>query len=136
MGPVGSRLPAPSVYLGAQTLDFGSQAISSTTYAHSVYVHNNGEAALTFHSIAVIAADGDNAAADYQIVTGTTYYDGPAPALRANSIGPAYFNPYYDTCAGSLAPGNSCYVYMTFTPSAAGPRRAHLQLVDDDATVT
>jgi len=130
------RPPAPRVSLGTGTLDFGDQAINSTSYVQSVYVSNYGEAPLTFDSIGVVASGDDNAAADYQVVTQTTTSNGGGFGSARAVARAAYLQPLYRYCAGSLAPGDFCYVYTSFTPSAAGPRAAHLQLVDDDATVT
>jgi len=102
------RLPAPRVsYPGS--LSFRAARIGQSD-SQSIYVYNNGDAPLTFGDITVTASGGDNAAADFTLDTSRN-----------------------GSCASStsLTPYNDCYIYLTFTPSDAGARTAHLRIADN-----
>jgi uncharacterized repeat protein (TIGR01451 family) len=92
---------APDV-LSPSSLDFGSQAIGSTSAAKTVTLSNTGSAPIAVSSVAI----GGTNAGDFAISS--------------------------DPCTGTaIAPGGSCAVQATFAPSATGPRAATLSFVDD-----
>jgi len=109
--------PSPAINVTAW-YGFGDQPISTTSHVRSLYVGNNTGAAqpLVISNTTILSATaGDNAVADFQVVTGT---NGSA---------------YSDACAPSrpVAAGNYCYIYFTFTPTALGSRQAALRLFDN-----
>jgi hypothetical protein len=93
-------------YLSPGALSFPSQVVSTTSTAQLIYLYNTGASAFTVGT-----------------VTGTNYGLTSEFSLYAD-------NPGYDSCSGvtvqtpdsQTANGGSCYVYVQFTPSAAGTR--------------
>jgi hypothetical protein len=87
------------------SFEFGEQLVGTTSSAMPVTITNGGTVDLTFGTASV---------------TGTATGD---------------FSLTGDTCSGvTLAPGESCALSVTFTPSDAGARSAVVQL--DDATAS
>ena len=84
----------------AATLDLGVQPIGYTSGVYSVLVTNNGVAPVSITATAITGAN----AVDF--------------AITQNG------------CPRSLTPATSCYVSVSFTPSAAGARSAMLQFTD------
>ena len=83
------------------SVDFGSQAIGSTSGAKSVTLTNNGGAPLAVTSASI----GGTNAGDFSVSA--------------------------DACSGTnVAPGSSCAVQLTFAPTATGARSATLSFVD------
>ena len=83
------------------SVDFGSQAIGSTSGAKSVTLTNNGGAPLAVTSASI----GGTNAGDFSVAA--------------------------DACSGTnVAPGSSCAVQLTFAPTATGARSAMLSFVD------
>ena len=85
------------------SLDFGSQALGSTSAAKTVTLSDTGSAPIAVSSVAI----GGTNAGDFAIVS--------------------------DPCSGqSIAAGDSCSVQVAFAPTATGPRGpATLSLTDD-----
>jgi hypothetical protein len=86
-------------------LNLGSVQLGSSTGATSnyFYIYNKGTTPLTFTSISVVGTN----SGDFSFGT-TTCPSAPS----------------------TLAAGGSCYVYVSFTPQAAGPRTASIQILD------
>jgi P pilus assembly chaperone PapD len=101
----GTQSRAPSVTVLPTAADFGGEPVRSTSTPRSFVVVNEGGAEATITSIGVTGADRGDFTADAD------------DCMRAHS--------------GTLAPGGSCTVSVTFTPSVAGPRSAQL-VVDSD----
>ena len=98
--------PAPAAQVGPNPADFGSQTAGTTSAPLTVTVTNTGTAPLVF---------GANSAT----LSGTTAAD---YALTA------------DTCSSSsVAPGATCTVTLTFSPSTTGARPATLSFADNAA---
>ncbi|HKS70312.1 MAG TPA: choice-of-anchor D domain-containing protein, partial [Ktedonobacterales bacterium] len=97
--------PAPAVTLSNSSLSFGTVVIGHSSAAQSVTLTNSGTAALTINSI---APGGTN----------------PGDFAQTNTcpIGPA-----------TLAPGGTCTISVTFTPSATGSRTASVSIADNAA---
>jgi len=97
-----------AAYVSPAAQDFGVSNVGvAGTTNHYLYLFNSGTANLTGISTAI---SGTNAS-DFSITT--------------------------NTCTGSsVAPNSSCYVYVTFTPSAAGVRAATLTFTDNAGTQT
>ena len=90
-----------AVSLSASGLTFQPQALGTTSGAQSATVTNKGTGNLAMGTVTV---------------SGTNAND---------------FSKSFDTCTGAtVAPGNTCTVSVTFTPSAGGSRSASLNFTD------
>src|SRR4051812_43561780 len=95
---------APAVTFTPASLTFGAQAIGTTSAAQSITVANTGTANLFVNSAQTRGAD------------------------------PLDFTQVGDGCSGlTLAPGTSCSVSITFSPTATGARSASFILTDNAA---
>lgn len=92
---------APVAALSSASLSFGSQDVGSTSAAQTVTLNNPGRAQLAVSSISMSGANG--------------------PDFAANT----------GTCLSGVAPGASCTLNFTFTPSASGPRAGLLSIMDN-----
>src|SRR2546428_496817 len=98
---------APAVTLAPTNLAFGTQRLSTTSPAQTVTLTNSGTATLFFF----------NDTATTEIYT-----------LSLHDALPIYPCP---TGAGSVAPGASCTISISFTPAATGARTATVTITDD-----
>ncbi len=89
---------APRVVLDPKSLDFGNQAVGSTSAAKTVTLTDQGTMPVTISSI---AAGGDYGESN--------------------------------TCPPVVAPGASCTISVTFSPSAPGTRTGSVTVTDDAA---
>ncbi len=96
-------LQAPTATLSSTALTFGPQLVGTTSASQSVSITNNGSATLVISNISV---------------TGTNSGD-----FAATPCG----------LPAQLAPGESCTVEITFTPTATGTRSASLSITDNAA---
>ncbi len=96
----------PSASISYNSLDFGRVPVNTTSAQSYFYFYNSASTALALSAPTIIGAN----AADFSIVS--------------------------TTCATSLATGNSCYIYLTFKPSAPGPRTAAVRVLDSGGTGT
>jgi len=123
LGGVGAL---PKAAFSTASVGFGEQQInraSPNNGYHVVQVTNNGQGALQFTSLAVVSATaGDNAQADFTVITGTSYNGYPACTTAAESA--------------PLAPGATCDIYLSFTPSITGTRQATLVATSNDPSTT
>jgi hypothetical protein len=94
---------APAVTLSPTSLSFGSQRVGTTSAAQPVSLANTGTAPLSIGSIALAGAN----AGDFSQTSTCPF----APA--------------------TLAASASCTISVRFSPSAAGPRGASVQITDD-----
>src|SRR4051795_9649512 len=95
---------APAVAFTPTSLTFAAQAIGTTSAPQSITIANTGNAALFINSAATRGAD------------------------------PLDFTQVNDGCSGlTLAPGTSCSVSITFSPTASGARSATFILTDNAA---
>lgn len=93
---------APVVSLSSASLDFGNQAVGTTSAEMTLTVTNSGSADLNITTVTLSGAD----MADFGTPT--------------------------NTCAGAtIVPGDTCSVGVTFTPSATGAESASLAFTDD-----
>ena len=93
---------APAVSLSPASLTYASRDTGTTSAAQSVTVSNSGNASLFFNSAAISGLD----TLDFTVVN--------------------------DGCSGlTLAPGASCAMSVTFSPTAAGTRTAALTFTDN-----
>jgi hypothetical protein len=93
---------APAVALSPASLAYASRDTGTTSPAQSVTVSNSGSASLFFNSAAISGLD------------------------------PLDFTVVGDFCSGmTLAPGASCTMSVTFSPTAAGTRTAALTFTDN-----
>lgn len=90
----GSFTIAMGLFVGSSTINFGNQAIGTTSTTRYLGLQNLTTAAL------------------------------PLSALGLSGPHAADFAAAGGTCGGSLAPGGSCKFELTFTPSASGARTA------------
>ncbi len=98
---------APAAILSALSLTFGNQPVAVTSPPQFVTITNSGSANLIFGSDAVTVSGGN--ATDFTV--------------SAN------------TCSGTaIAPGATCSVTVTFTPSTVGPESASLNFSDNAST--
>jgi trimeric autotransporter adhesin len=98
----GTAAPAPAVSLDATSLDFGNQALASTSAVRSVQLRNSGGAALQLAALTLGGAQ----AADFAL-GGSCSTGSPLPA------------------------GSSCSLQLRFTPGALGSRAGTLTLASD-----
>src|SRR5207245_352204 len=96
---------APAVGLAPTNLAFGTQRLSTPSPAQTVTLTNSGGAPLNLTSITITGAQ----AADFAFAAGNTCPTG----------------------AGSVAPGASCTISISFTPAATGARTATVTITDD-----
>src|SRR3989475_590040 len=101
----GTGVTPPTATLSATSSAFGEQRVGTTSAAQNVTLTNNGDAPLNLTSITITGAQ----AADFAFAAGNTCPSG----------------------AGSVAPGASCTISVSFTPLATGIRNATLNIVDD-----
>ena len=94
---------APGVQAWPLFLNFGTEAIGQTSAPLTTTLTNSQTATLDISSITLVGAD----AADYLVTA--------------------------NTCGATLAPGASCAVTLTLTPSTTGTRAAVLSIADDAA---
>src|SRR5437763_11999848 len=93
---------APAVTFTPTSLTFGAQAIGTTSAPQSITVANTGDAPLFINSAATRGAN------------------------------PLDFTEVNDGCSGlTLAPGTSCSVSITFSPTATGTRSGTFILTDN-----
>jgi hypothetical protein len=90
-----------TVSLSPTSLSFGNQAVATTSAVKTVTVKNTGTGQLTFSNVTITGAD------------------------------PGDFAQAINTCTGSIAPGKTCTVEVTFTPTVTGKLDANLELTDD-----
>ena len=95
---------APATSMSVSTLAFGNQTVGSTSSSQAVNITNVGNATLSFGT-AGISVGGANAG-DFAETTG---------------------------CGSSLAPGSSCTVVVTFSPTTQGSRSGSLSFADNAA---
>jgi photosystem II stability/assembly factor-like uncharacterized protein len=98
---VSSLVPLPAA-LSPAGLSFAAQTLGTSGPSRNLTVTNNGQSALTFSSIGISGAN----AADFG---------------QANTC---------PLAPNALAGGANCVVTVTFTPTAAGPRKSAVSIVD------
>lgn len=98
----GTGFTGPTLGLGTSTLAFGNQIVSTTSPAQTVTISNTGGANVIISSIAISGAN-------------------PSDFGQTNNcpLSPA-----------ALTPGNSCGIFVAFTPVALGARSASLVVTD------
>ena len=100
----GTTASAPAVSLRPTSLNFGHQQVNTTSAVRTITLTNSGDAALTIYSIS---------------------RSGPNRGDFAQS----------NTCPSSsstlLAAGASCFINVTFTPTATGSRSASVAITDN-----
>src|SRR5207302_1487357 len=101
----GTGVTPPTATLSAASSAFGEQRMRTTSAAQNVTLTNNGGAPLNLTSITITGAQ----AADFAFAAGNTCPTG----------------------AGSVAPGTSCTIGVSFTPAAPGARAAAVNITDD-----
>src|SRR2546425_749650 len=97
----------PTATLSATSSAFGNQRVGTTSAAQNLTLTNNGGTPLNLTSITITGAQ----AADFAFAAGNTCPTG----------------------AGSVAPGASCTISISFTPAATGARTATVTITDDAA---
>ncbi|PYU10668.1 MAG: hypothetical protein DMG29_17100, partial [Acidobacteria bacterium] len=90
----GTGVTPPTATLSATSSAFGEQRVGTTSAAQNVTLTNNGGAPLNLTGITITGAQ----AADFAFAAGNTCPSG----------------------AGSVAPGASCTISVSFTPAAPG----------------
>jgi hypothetical protein len=94
--------PVPMLTLSASSLSFGIQLLSTTSAAQTVTVSNSATASLAITTIAIAGANSSD--------------------FNQNNNCP--FSP------NTLAPGASCQLSATFSPTASGPRKSAINVTD------
>src|SRR2546426_333275 len=103
----GTGVTPPAATLSATSSAFGNQRVGTTSAAQNLTLTNNGGTPLNLTSITITGAQ----AADFAFAAGNTCPTG----------------------AGSVAPGASCTISISFTPAATGARTATVTITDDAA---
>ena len=109
--PLAGYAPAPvnSAYVDPGALNFGPEAIGLTASAQSVYLYNTGNLPLTVGT-----------------ATGTNTVIG---ASASGEFSTASAGGGIDSCSGTAVPASSsCYLNLTFTPSATGAQSGSITL--------
>src|SRR3989441_899360 len=101
----GTGVTPPTATLSATSSAFGNQRVGTTSAAQNLTLTNNGGTPLNLTSITITGAQ----AADFAFAAGNTCPTG----------------------AGSVAPGASCTISISFTPAAIGARTATVTITDD-----
>ena len=101
----GSAVAVPGIGLAPAALAFGAQTVNTISALQSVVVINTGFANLTLSAIAV-----------------------SAPFIRVPLGGVAP-----PDCGASLAPGSSCQIAVSFTPTAVGAVTGQISITDNAA---
>src|SRR2546427_573722 len=101
----GTGVTPPAATLSATSSAFGNQRVGTTSAAQNLTLTNNGGTPLNLTSITITGAQ----AADFAFAAGNTCPTG----------------------AGSVAPGASCTISISFTPAATGARTATVTITDD-----
>src|SRR3989441_899714 len=104
----GTGVTPPAATLSATSSAFGNQRVGTTSAAQNLTLTNNGGTPLNLTSITISGAQ----AADFAFAAGNTCPTG----------------------AGSVAPGASCTISISFTPAATGARTATVTITDDAAS--
>jgi hypothetical protein len=92
----------PSVTLSPLSLDFKDQVVKSASKSQRITLTNGGGKPLYINSVTIINDDSND------------------------------FSLSGDTCTGStVAPGKSCVIDASFTPSATGSRKSTLTITDN-----
>lgn len=105
----------PAVSLSPNPLDFGTRATGATD-TEQVTLRNTGDISLTITGITVVSpTTTDNAPGDFSIAD-----NGGGEGQTCSTATP-------------VAPGASCSIFVSFTPSDTGARTATLR-VDDNAS--
>ena len=103
-----------SLTLSANALNFNSQLIGTTGYSQTVYITNSGTVPVTVNSITSTLANGSV---------------GNANDFQSTSVYSNCYSPYIGY-SNVLSPQQSCYINVSFTPSAAGTETATLSIND------
>src|SRR5207302_1208012 len=103
----GTGVTPPTATLSAMSSPFGNQRVGTTSPAQTVTLTNSGGAPLNLTSITITGTQ----TADYAFAAGNTCPTG----------------------AGSVGPGASCTISISFTPAATGARAATVNITDDAA---
>jgi hypothetical protein len=107
---IGISVPRPNIVITIPgSLSFGDQAVGTSSAAQIVFISNTGLATLELRSLAVNGTSG-----------GTGFIQTTPPAAD---------NPRnHPGCGGTLAPGASCALGLSFSPSATGNQSASLDI--------
>src|SRR5207245_857480 len=103
----GTGVTPPTATLSATSSPFGNQRVGTTSPAQTVTLTNSGRGPLDRSGVTIIGAQ----AADFAFAAGNTCPTG----------------------AGSVAPGASCTISVSFTPAATGARATTVNITDDAA---
>src|SRR5207245_754000 len=103
----GTGVTPPTATLSATSSPFGNQRVGTTSPAQTVTLTNSGRSEERRAGNTIIGAQ----AADFAFAAGNTCPTG----------------------AGSVAPGASCTISISFTPAATGARAATVNITDDAA---
>jgi uncharacterized protein YbdZ (MbtH family) len=104
----------PTVDLKPNPVDFGKQPVKTTSKEKIVTLTNTGKADLTFKKVS-FQITGSNSG-DFKVTTD------PADI----SVAPPIYN-----CGGTLKPKAKCQIKLTFTPTAAGDKKATLEVTSN-----
>jgi len=105
--PPGSQpIVGPAALLNSMSFNFGSLSVGQTTNPQTLTILSNGGQTLALSSFTLTGAN----AGDFAITS--------------------------NTCPAALSPGQSCFVLISFTPSAAGARAAALVIADNASPPT
>src|SRR3989441_1258037 len=104
----GTGVTPPTATLPSTSSAFGNQRVGTTSAAQNLTLTNNGGTPLNLTSITITGAQ----AADFAFAAGNTCPTG----------------------AGSVVPGASCTISISFTPAATGARTATVTITDDAAS--
>ena len=97
------QAPATLLSLNPNQLSFAAQVLNTTSAQQYFYIYNRGTTAITLGTATI---------------TGTNSGD---------------FAIASTTCTSTIAVNGTCYYYVTFDPSAVGPRTASVQISDNAA---
>jgi FG-GAP-like repeat len=126
-----ASVPVPIASLSATLVAFPAQQINTTSGTMTVTVTNTGTAALTI-TAAPILGEGNPGSYVHSASSAVAVVQGAAIIISgANASDFAVVSGTTCTTGTSVAPGNSCVISVTFTPSTATAESATLSIYDN-----
>ena len=125
--------PAPLLQISPASINFGTQAVGTTSAAQTVTLRNVGNIPVTISSINVTADFAETNTCIPAIFRPVLQPAAGAVAGRANLLSARILLPVFFNRVGVLQPGASCTISVTFTPPSVGAITGTLT-INDNAT--
>jgi len=123
--------PAPLLQISPTTINFGTQAVGTTSPAQTVTLRNVGNIPVTISNIDITPDFAETNTCIPSIFRPIFQPVAGAVAGRASLVSARIFEPVIFAPAGVLQPGASCTLSVTFTPPSAGTLTGTLTIHDN-----